>query len=103
MQVTSHSLSSLGEGLTSCSGPCGGAGRKLTPTVPLLGGMQRTTPRGGHSCPDTPLPSVLITVGLTCQGRHPSSRSEDQGRPQTLPPPGAVLGTEGERTVPLGL
>lgn len=29
-------------------------------------------------------------------------QSEDQGRPQTLPSPGAVLGTEGKRTVPLG-
>ncbi|TKC52256.1 hypothetical protein EI555_000375 [Monodon monoceros] len=29
-------------------------------------------------------------------------QSEDQGRPRTLPSPGAVLGTEGKRTVPLG-
>lgn len=69
---TIHSVSPLGEGLTSCSGPCGGTGRNLAPTVLLLGGMQRTMPHGGHRCPATPLPS-LIAVGLTCQGRHPSS------------------------------
>lgn len=73
----------------SCSGPCGGAGRNLAPTVLLLGGMQRPVPRHASALYSHRSRAHLPRTAPVFK------QSEDQGRPQTLPSPVLCLARKG--------